>query len=294
MQQRRERTIRREVGFTGVGFLTGADVTIRFLPAPTNHGISFRRVDCPGSQPIPATIAYTLTRERRTAIGRDGIVVEMTEHVLAALAGLQIDNCLVELNAPEPPGGDGSSLCFAEALLEAGIVEQGQLRRVHVIDSPCRLESPDGKMEISARPMGRAALAITYHLDYGPRSPIPAQVLTVEITPERFIDELAAARTFLLESEVDGLRKLGYGSRTTYSDLLVFGPSGVIDNALRAEDECVRHKILDCIGDFALLGADLRGHICAYRSGHHLNRELVRELLQPANASDSTPVRRAA
>src|SRR3990172_1221751 len=280
MQQRLERTIRRPAEVTGVGFLTGSDVTLRFLPAPAGHGIAFRRVDCAGSKPIPALIEFALPRERRTAIGRDGVVVELTEHVLAALAGLQIDNCLIELDAPEPPGGDGSSLKFAESLLEAGIVEQDQPRRVHVIDAPLRLETADGKTEVSARPLGRAALAITYQLDYGPRSPIPAQVLTVELSPDRFLHDLAFARTFLLESEAESLRGQGYGRRTTSRDLLLFGPSGVVGNALRSDDECVRHKILDCVGDFALLGADLRGHINAYRSGHHLNRELVRALKQ--------------
>ena len=203
----------------------------------------------------------------------------MTEHVLAALAGLQIDNCLIELNSPDTPGGDGSALQFAEALLEAGIVEQNELRRQFLIDSHPRIESRDGRSDIQARPLGRAALAITYKLDYGPRSPIPAQDLTVEITPETFLDELAFARTFLLESEVAALRAQGYGRRTTERDLLLFGESGVVGNALRAPDECVRHKILDCLGDFALLGADLKGHVIAYRTGHHLNRELIRNLI---------------
>lgn len=282
MQHRFERTIRRPTEYTGVGFLTGADVTVRFLPAPAGHGIAFQRVDCAGSKPIPALIEFALPRERRTAIGRDGVVVEMTEHVMAALAGLQIDNCLVEINSPDTPGGDGSALQFAEALLQAGIVEQDQPRRQFIIDSHTRLESQDGRSDVQARPLGRGSLAITYKLDYGPRSPIPAQDLTVEISPETFLDDLAFARTFLLESEVAALRAQGYGKRTTERDLLLFGPDGVVGNSLRAPDECVRHKILDCLGDFALLGADLKGHVIAYRTGHHLNRELIRKLISTA------------
>jgi len=283
MQQRLERTVRRPVTATGVGFLTGADVTVRFLPAPAGHGIAFRRVDCPGARPIPALIEFALPRERRTALGRDGVVVEMTEHVLAALAGLHIDNCLIELDAPELPGGDGSSLHYTEALLDAGFEEQDRLRESIAVEHPLRVEAADGKSELAGRPLGRPSLAITYQLDYGPRSPIPAQNLTVEITPENFLRELAFARTFLLEAEAEALRQQGYGSRTTFGDLLVFGPDGVVGNSLRAADECVRHKILDCVGDFALLGADLRGHITAYRSGHHLNRELVQRLRQSQN-----------
>src|SRR5579859_2067869 len=122
MQGRRERTIRKSVEVRGVGFLTGRDVTLRFLPASTQTGIQFRRTDCPRAEPIPARIDYAVPRERRTAIERNGVSIEMIEHVMAALAGLQIDNCLVELDAPEPPGMDGSSLAFAEAILSAGTI----------------------------------------------------------------------------------------------------------------------------------------------------------------------------
>lgn len=278
MQQRFERTIRRPATCQGIGYLTGADVTLRFLPAPPRHGIVFQRVDCAGSKPIPARIEFALPRERRTAVGRDGVVVEMTEHVLAALAGLQVDNCLIEMDSADTPGGDGSAMLFAETILEAGIIEQNEIRRQLYIDVRTRIAAPNGRSDIEGRPLGRGGLAISYKLDYGPRSPIPAQDLTVEISPETFLDELAFARTFLLESEVAALRAQGYGRRTTEKDLLLFGSTGVVGNVLRAPDECVRHKILDCLGDFALLGADLLGHVIAYRTGHELNRELIRRL----------------
>jgi UDP-3-O-acyl N-acetylglucosamine deacetylase len=287
MQGRRERTIRKSVEVRGVGFLTGRDVTLRFLPAEAGHGIQFLRTDCSGSLPIPARIEYAVPRERRTAIDRDGTSIEMIEHVMAALAGLQIDNCLVELDAPEPPGMDGSSFAFAEAILSAGALEQSARRRLFV-SGPTSIVAEKGRerSEISYRPVSRRTLAITYHLDYGPRSPIRAQELTVEITPESFWNELAYSRTFVLEHEAVQLRAAGYGARTSTKDLLVIGPNGPIDNELRADDEFARHKILDCLGDFALLGCDVEGHFCAYRSGHHLNRELVRKML--ATASDET------
>src|SRR4029077_8507017 len=128
MKQRFQRTIARSAVVSGVGFLTGADITLRFLPASPGHGIAFQRTDRLYAPPIPALVSYTVPRARRTAIARCGVAVEMIEHVMAALAGLQIDNCLVELNGPEPPGCDGSSLLFAERLLDAGVVEQGVLR----------------------------------------------------------------------------------------------------------------------------------------------------------------------
>ena len=278
MQHRPQRTIRQAVETSGVGFLTGADITVRFLPAGPNHGIAFQRTDCSGSPPIPARIEYTVPRRRRTAIEHGGVVVEMIEHIMAALAGLQIDNCLVQLNALEPPGYDGSSLPFVNALLEAGVVEQNALREQFVIQDHSRVCTDDGSSELTAQPSRRLTLTISYRLDYGPQSPILPQNLTVELVPDRFVSELAFSRTFVLESEVEALRAQGYGSRTTAKDLLVFGAGGVIQNRLRSADECVRHKILDCLGDLALIGCDLFGHFQAYRSGHTLNREMVRRL----------------
>jgi UDP-3-O-acyl N-acetylglucosamine deacetylase len=295
MHGRFERTIRRPVEVRGVGFLTGRDVTLRFHPAEAGHGIAFQRSDLAGSAPIPARLEFTAPRERRTAIERNGVAIEMIEHVMAALAGLQIDNCQVELNAPEPPGMDGSSQDFTEALLSAGSAVQAARKRLFV-SGPASLVTGRGRdrCEISYRPVARPTLAITYHLDYGPRSPIPPQELTVEITPESFHSELAFSRTFVLEREAHELRAAGYGARTSPRELLVIGPNGPIDNALRSPDEFARHKILDCLGDFALLGCDIQGHFSAYRSGHHLNREIIRQLLAQAAYEGSTGLRAAA
>lgn len=292
---RRQRTLRQAAEVSGVGFLTGANIKLRFLPAPAGHGIAFQRTDqlAIGRPSIPATIDFAVPRERRTAVERDGIAVEMTEHVLAALAGLRIDNCLVQLNAPEPPGCDGSSRAFVDALLDAGTVEQDELRPALVIRRGLRAVDDKRGSHVAASPISPAALVISYRLDYGPASPIPPQKVTVEVTPETFVRELAFARTFVLESEVKALKAQGYGRKTTAKDLLVFGPDGVIDNNLRAVDECARHKLLDCIGDFALLGCDLYGHIEASRSGHRLNRELVRGLRASHTIADSRVARAA-
>jgi UDP-3-O-[3-hydroxymyristoyl] N-acetylglucosamine deacetylase len=278
MQGRLQRTIRQSVETSGVGFLTGRDIKIRFVPAAIHQGIAFRRTDCAGSKPIPARIQFAVQRQRRTAVERDGIAVEMIEHVTAALAGLRIDNCLVEIDGPEPPGLDGSSLRFAELLLTAGIVDQPATQPAIAVEGTVFVGDPKDESEITYRPAARPGLAITYHLDYGPRSAIPAQAFSIEVTPESFMRELAYARTFLLETEATALRAAGYGSRISARDLLVFAPAGPIDNELRAANECARHKILDCLGDFALLGCEIHGQFCAYRSGHHLNREMVRKL----------------
>ncbi len=292
MIQRHQRTLSRPANYRGFGFLSGADVSLSFFPASENSGIRFQRVDLAGTEPIPATLEFVVPRQRRTAISNGHATVELIEHVMAALAGLQIDNCLVQLDAPEPPGADGSCLPFVQVLLEAGITEQTALREILVIRDEARTQPTTDGSEISVGPIFRRTLIVSYELDYGSRSPIKPQLLTFEFSPETFVANIAFARTFILESEVAALKAQGYGSRVTEKDLLIFGPEGVLGNQLRAPDECVRHKILDCIGDFALLGCDLHGHFRAYRSGHNLNHAICQKVRSPQRVAQ--PVRRAA
>jgi UDP-3-O-acyl-N-acetylglucosamine deacetylase len=198
------------------------------------------------------------------------------EHVLAALAGMRIDNCFVELDAPEPPGLDGSALRFVEALWCGGAALQPARRCVYTVDESMVVHH-DGAT-LALHPSSGDELKISYALDYGPNAPIHRQSCTQTITPESFWNELCCCRTFLLESEAAELRRQGLGARTTPADLLVFGRRGPIDNRLRFNNEPARHKILDILGDLSLLGHDLRGHVVAYRSGHPLNIELVKTL----------------
>ena len=289
MKQRSQRTIARSAVVSGVGFLTGADISLRFLPADPGHGIAFRRTDRLYAPPIPALVEYTVPRARRTAIARCGVVVEMIEHVMAALAGLQIDNCLVELDGPEPPGCDGSSLLFAECLLDAGVADQGGARQCLDLRHSVVVQGESSAQSVRGTPADDGKLHIEYTLDYGPDCPIEQQHYSVVVTPETFLSQIAFARTFVLEHEAQALRAQGYGKRTTARDLLIFGPQGVIDNVLRTPDECARHKILDCIGDLALAGCDLAGVVEARRSGHQLNAEFVRRV-QLAHAETIWPV----
>lgn len=288
MHHRSQRTLARPAEVAGIGFLTGADVKLRFLPAAADFGIAFQRTDRLLAPAIPALVEYTVPRQRRTAIERCGVAVEMIEHVMAALAGLQIDNCLVQLNAPEPPGCGGSSLAFVEQLLDAGAVDQGVPRRCLTISHKVCTRSEDGAQSIIGSAGSSSNLTIHYALDYGDDSAIPSQSAGFEITPESFVNNIAFARTFVLDSEAQALRAQGYGRRTTARDLLIFGRDGVIDNQLRAPDECARHKILDCIGDLALAGCDIHGDVDACRSGHRLNAEFVRRL-QLAHAEQIWP-----
>lgn len=278
---RLQRTLRRPAEIRGIGFFTGADVTLRLLPAEENHGLVFQRVDCIDAPRIPADIAHAIPRQRRTALGMGNVTVELTEHILAAMVGLQIDNCLMQLDAPELPGCDGSSQQFVDAILTAEIVEQTAPRLSWAVERPFQVCAENGKSDVSVTPLSRSALTIGYELNYGSESPIPPQILHMEITPKTFLEELAFTRTFVLESEVKMLRTQGFGLRVTENDLLVFQDNGeLLGNELRIPNECVRHKILDCLGDFALFGCDLFGHFNAYRSGHELNREVVRRARQ--------------
>jgi UDP-3-O-acyl-N-acetylglucosamine deacetylase len=216
--------------------------------------------------------------------------VALVEHVLAALAGLRIDNCYVELDAPEPPGLDGSALLFVRVLREGGCVLQPAPRPVWGVERPVVVGHNGATLAL--HPAGDG-LRISYLLDYGPGSPIGRQAHTQEVTPQGFATEVAPCRTFILEEEGADLRRQGLGARTTFADLLVFGRRGPIDNRLRFANEPARHKILDLVGDLALFDGDLCGHVVAYRSGHPLNVELVRALTASLAEDDDT-TRRAA
>jgi UDP-3-O-acyl N-acetylglucosamine deacetylase len=287
---RLQRTIRRPVEVHGVGFLTGAAVSLRFVPAPPSSGVVFVRVDLPCGPRIPAHVSHVTGTQRRTTLGDAPMQVSLVEHVLAALAGLGIDNCLVELNAPEPPGLDGSALGFAEALVSAGHVVQPTRRSIWCVDEPLTVRAAGATLTLHPPLDNEPGLTLSYFLDYGHGSPIARQLCTCQLRPGAFLSELAGSRTFLLQSEATAFLRQGLGARTTAKDLLVFGPRGPIGNRLRHANEPARHKVLDMIGDLSLLGADLCGHLVAYRSGHPLNVEMARSLHQRlARAREMAP-----
>jgi UDP-3-O-acyl N-acetylglucosamine deacetylase len=289
---RHQRTLARPAAVSGVGFLTGAAVRLRFLPAPPDTGVVFVRTDLSPAILLPARVDRVTDTNRRTTLGHAPQQVMLVEHVLAALAGLRVDNCVVELDAPEPPGLDGSARGFVDVLRAAGTVVQPARRPCYAVASPVVVRSPGATLALHPAEGGRPELTMSYLLNYGDLAPIAPQRHTARITPTRFAADLAGCRTFLLAAEAAALQRQGVGTHITPADLLVFGPRGPIDNRLRCADEPARHKVLDLVGDLALFGADLAGHVVAYRSGHPLNVELVRSLsgLLPAGK----PERRAA
>lgn len=285
-----------------MGFITGRPARARFLPAPPDTGLVFVRADLPGHPAIPARVEHVSGTARRTTIGPADAGVTLTEHVLAAVSGLRIDNCLIELDAPEPPGLDGSAFGFVESVAAAGVVLQPAYRFVWAVNEPV-VVSRDGATIALYPPDDETGptLRASYILDYGPNAVIPRQSFTVSLTPEAFAREVAGCRTFLLEHEAHALHRQGVGTHLTTSELLVFGPAGLIDNRLRFADEPARHKVLDVVGDLALLGADFVGRLVAYRSGHSLNVALAKQLaglilatVEPGRPGVSFPHRRRA
>jgi UDP-3-O-[3-hydroxymyristoyl] N-acetylglucosamine deacetylase len=275
--QRNERTIGKAVTVEGFGYWSGRDVHVEFRPAAVGTGLVFVRGDLSSAARIPALVSHRIEVPRRTVL-RSGVAsVEMVEHVLAALCGLQIDNCEIVVDQAEMPGLDGSSLKFVEALDSAGVVEQKQARDQLIVREITRLGDDDSWIE--ARPAKKSEFTVRFRVDYGPSSGIGRQTVLLPITSDTFRREIAGARTFMLKEEAEWLIAQGLGKRATLADLLVFDANGPIDNELRFSDECARHKVLDVIGDLALAGCDIVGNIIAHRSGHRLNSELVRVLL---------------
>jgi UDP-3-O-[3-hydroxymyristoyl] N-acetylglucosamine deacetylase len=273
---RYQRTLAESATVAGVGFVTGARVVVRFHPAPPGAGLSFRRVDLPGTPSVPARVEAVTGTQRRTTLGSQEHGVTLVEHVLAALAGLRVDNCVVDLDGPEPPGLDGSARGFVDVLTAAGITNQSARRPIYATSEPVVIRVPGATLAL--HPATRPGLRVSYRLDYGPAAPIPPQTHTNYACPAAFVRDLASCRTFLTEAEAADLRAQGLGRHLTAANLLVFGRHGPIDNRTRFADEPARHKILDLIGDLALCGFDLAGHVVAYRSGHAMNVELARAL----------------
>lgn len=284
----KQRTIEREVALKGVGLHTGNEVEVKFKPAAADTGINFIRTDLPSNPAIKASVENVFSQApggRRTSISTNGIQVATIEHLMAALSGLGIDNACIEINNSEAPGLDGSSLNYLEALESAGVKEQEKERQCYCVKEAVFVEEEGAS--IIAVPCGE--FKVSYTLNYN-HCLLKAQFLEMAVNSGTFKAEFAPARTFCLEAEAEELRKQGLGLGANYDNTLVVGKDGVIKNKLRYEDEFVRHKILDLIGDLYLLGGPLKGHIIAIKSGHSLNLKLLRKLAQQKQRSTSAGI----
>jgi len=290
--KRLQRTIEQPVGITGVGINTGEEVHVWLRPAPAGSGIRFIRSDLPGKPEIPATHENVASRLRRTALQKGdpqagGAEIQLVEHTLAALYGMQVDNVMVEVDGPEMPVGDGSANIYVDAIDEAGIVEQDRPRREIVISEPISISAKDAS--IVALP-SEDGLRVSFTLDFRPT--LAPQYSSWSVTPAVFREELSSARSFCLEEDIEELRSRGMGKGASYLNTLVFGREGIIQNTLRFDDEPCRHKILDVIGDLSLAGVDINAHIIGIKSGHALNvrladriRRILKDRVAPPKAA---------
>jgi UDP-3-O-[3-hydroxymyristoyl] N-acetylglucosamine deacetylase len=274
---RMQQTIVGRASVAGFGYWSSKDVRVEFRPAAPGAGINFVRSDLGPLARVPAAVQWRQECPRRTNLRRGAVQVDMVEHVLAALAGLEIDNCEVWTNQPEMPGCDGSAAPFVDALLRARIVAQSLPVETLEITEAVRVGDADSWIE--AQPADDGELHLEFLLDYPNAPVIGRQIARTTISPETFRRELASCRTFLLEAEADVLRRQGLGERVTNRDLLVFDDHGPIDNRLRFPNECARHKALDVLGDLALSGRRMIGRVIACRSGHRLHAELTKQLV---------------
>ena len=287
---KQQQTIQHEVEWQDRGLFTSEPVTIRLRPAPPHTGIWFVRTDQSPPVRIAAHVDNVSKRAHRTALRNGTVAIETVEHCLSACAGLGVDNLEIELSAGELPAGDGSSLPYVEKLREAGLAGQGAQREPLVISDVVRVVDGDAELvALPPLPGQEELLELAYDLEYTGPHPIGRQSYRLLITPENFEANLAPARTYALEEEARQLQAAGLATHLTARDILVFGANGPIDNELRFPDECVRHKLLDLLGDLRLIGRPLLGRVFARKSGHALNHALARALLaQQASRAQAT------
>jgi len=274
----KQKTIEREISLKGIGLHTANKVNVTLKPADADSGISFIRVDLPARPVIKAALENSISQvrsPRRTSIGKDGVEIHTIEHFMSSLLGLGIDNINVELDNEEMPGLDGSGLDYVKALISAGIKELDKERRFLYIKEPVIVEE-DG-CSLMAFPSQEFKVSYTLKYDH---PFVNADFMEVSVTPETFRDQIAGARTFCLEEEAKELQRLGVGLGANYENTLVIGKNGAINNKFRYENELIRHKILDLLGDLYLLNQPIKGHIIAIKSGHSLNLKLAKKIEQ--------------
>src|SRR4051812_46045489 len=269
-----QQTIGKTAGFTGVALHTGEKVTLRLHAAPVDHGIKFKRKDLQDEPTIDARIENLKTVERATTIGEGSVRVHTVEHVLSALSAMGVDNAVVEMDANEPPIGDGSAQPYVELIKKAGVVPQESPRSVFEVREMMHIEGKGGAM-LLLLPDDKFRISCT---QAGPNNRF-TQFLSLEITPATFEREIAAARTFVYYEDVQPLmdKNLIRGG-SLENAIVVRGDAILSKEPLRFPDEFVRHKILDIIGDLALVGQRIRGHVIAVKPGHGVNADLARIL----------------
>jgi UDP-3-O-[3-hydroxymyristoyl] N-acetylglucosamine deacetylase len=268
-----ETTVQRPVEASGVGLHSGVPVKIRILPAPVSTGVVFVRTDLDGFQ-IPASWRHVARVSYATSLMRQGVLISTTEHLLSVFYSMGVDNVYVEIDNLEVPILDGSGLPFVKLIEQAGIRQYRRKRRYLRIRRPISVEDKGKRISILPDEVFR----LTCDTDYP--APVGRQSLELEVTPERYASELAFARTFGWQNDLDQMRNMGLIRGASLANAVCFTAEGPMNpDGLRAVDECCRHKALDLIGDLALLGRPLLGHVIAERAGHAMHAALVARIM---------------
>ena len=273
-----QRTLRRSISCAGIGLHSGSKVTLSLKPATAGTGIRFRRSDLGGLE-VPATVSHVGGINHATGLTRDAVRVDTVEHLLAAFVSLGIDNAIVELSSPEVPIMDGSAAPFIYLIQEAGVKLLAAPRRYLKVLRPISLSRGDKRIALYPSDHFKVTYSIAFDHPL-----LRHQSRTMRVTEESFIEEIAPARTFGFLEDVEMMRQQGLALGGSLENAIVIGDTGVLNSALRFEDEFVRHKILDVIGDMALVGHPIVGHLIAHRGGHALHTEFAARVLEDVDA----------
>jgi UDP-3-O-[3-hydroxymyristoyl] N-acetylglucosamine deacetylase len=278
-----QRTVARAVVCSGIGLHSGKDVNLRIKPASINHGIKFVRTDLPDKPTIPARFNCVVDTSLATVIGADGAIVSTVEHLMACFAGLSIDNVIVELDAYEVPVMDGSGDPFTRMILEAGIEDQNAWRHFFMLKEPIELEQ-DGKF-VGAYPDSTFRITCNIEFDH---PLIQKQSCSIEVNDDQFEREVSKARTFGFLHEVEYMKSYGLARGGSLDNAVVIDKHRILNSeGLRYQNEFVRHKLLDCIGDFSLLGMPILAHIVTTKSGHSFNHAFLEKFFEQKESWDT-------
>ncbi|MBU4287631.1 MAG: UDP-3-O-acyl-N-acetylglucosamine deacetylase [Proteobacteria bacterium] len=272
----RQRTISKPVSFSGVGVHSGKKVNLTIKPAPINHGIKFVRTDLTDKPSVSAHFNMVVDTSLATVIGYDGFIVSTIEHLMASFAGFSIDNAIVEIDAYEVPIMDGSAGPFISYIKTAGIEEQLGQRYFFVVKEPIELEE-NGKF-VGVYPASKFKITCTIYYDH---PLIGEQSYSIDVSDQVFEKEICRARTFGFIQEIEYLKKYGFARGGSLDNVIALNEKDILNkDGLRFPDEFVRHKILDCIGDFSLLGMPILGHVILNKSGHSFNHAFLKKFFE--------------
>ena len=282
-----QKTLSQKVSVSGTGLHSGKKTNLTIKPAPENHGIKFRRVDLPGTQDIPAIFKMVVDTSLATVLGINGAIVSTIEHLMASFAGLGIDNALVEVDDYEIPIMDGSAWVFTQLIENAGIKKQRAPQHFLIVKEQIKVIESDKSVVIYPEP----AFKITCNIDFD-HSLIGKQKVIFDRTKNNFGKEISQARTFGFIQDLELLKKFSLAKGGSLDNAIVIDKDRILNKeGLRYPDEFVRHKLLDSLGDFSLLGMPIQGHIVTHKSGHALNHLFIKKLLENKNAWETGPAK---